>query len=296
MSSMKRIKTIAAVAALTLLAGCTTLSIDLPALTDAPTNSRSEGRIIWHDLLTQDIEASKAFYQGLFGWEFERIPFSLGFGRSSDYLLIRNQGRLVGGMFDTSASRRDVNNSQWVAVMSVADVDKGVAAVTAAGGRTLTPPTDLKDRGRIAVVEDPAGALFAVLETRDGDPALPKARPGDFLWDEVWTSDIDEAKAFYSNLADFEPFSVGAGERQYQALQINGEPSFGMLLEPLEGLKPTWASYIRVDDMSVLDRVEALGGEIIIPAQPRDLGGEVAVIAGPSGAGIVLQTWPDESE
>ena len=294
---MKRRFTLATLfAALTLAAGCTTLSIDLPALTDAPTNSRSEGRIIWHDLLTTDIDASKAFYQGLFGWEFERIPFSLGFGRSSDYLLIRNQGRLVGGMFDASASQRDGNVSQWVAVMSVADVDAAVVAVGASGGRTLTPPTDLKARGRIAVVEDSAGALFAVLETRDGDPALLKPRSGDFLWDEVWTSDIEEAKAFYSNLADFEPVSVGAGERQYQALRINGEPSFGMLVEPLEGLRPTWASYIRVDDMSLLDRVEALGGEILVPAQPRDLGGEVALITGPSGAGIVLQTWPEQGE
>jgi len=275
------------------LAGCTTLNISLPPLTETPTNTRSAGRIIWHDLLTTDIEASKAFYRGLFGWEFERIPLSLGFGRSSDYLLVRNQGRLVGGMFDAGAAREEGNVSQWVAVMSVADVDAAVAAVNTGGGRTITPPTDLDERGRIAVVEDSAGALFAMLETRDGDPALPRARAGDFLWDEVWTPDIDKAISFYSGLAAFEPFTVGEGDRVYHAVRVDGEASFGMLVEPVESLRPTWASYIRVNDMSLLDRVEALGGEIVLPARPRDLGGEVAVIVGPSGAGIVLQTWPD---
>ena len=69
-----------AIAALAVLSACTGMNINLPPVTDAPSGERFAGRIIWHDLLTTDIEGSKAFYSGLFGWEYEAIPLSLGFG------------------------------------------------------------------------------------------------------------------------------------------------------------------------------------------------------------------------
>jgi predicted enzyme related to lactoylglutathione lyase len=69
----------------------------------------------------------------------------------------------------------------------------------------------------------------------------------------------------------------------------------GLLRNPLEdkGLAPTWVSYLRVADMSALDRVAALGGQVLVPAQNRAIGGQVAIIAGPSGAAVALQTWDE---
>jgi predicted enzyme related to lactoylglutathione lyase len=276
-------------------AGCSTLSISLPAVTDAPTDYRSAGKIIWHDLLTTDIEASRAFYAGLFGWEFEEVPLSFGLGRSSKYLLIRNKGRLVGGMVDTSRLGSDVNNSQWISIMSVADVELAAEQVKAAGGEVKTPPTDLDQRGKIAVVKDNTGALFAILETRSGDPIDTAPGPGDFMWDELWTDDIAAAAEFYQALAPFEPVSRETSKGLYQGLAINGAPRFGMLQDPVEDLDPTWAPYIKVADMSLLARVAELGGKVALSAEPRALGGEVALILGPSGAGVALQTRPEES-
>ena len=66
---------------------------------------------------------------------------------------------------------------------------------------------------------------------------------------------------------------------------------------PLEGLKPVWVSYLRVENpASITAQVASLGGWVIVEARPRPLGGEVAFIAGPSGAGIALQTWPLEQK
>lgn len=279
-----------------LLAGCSTLNISLPPVTESPTAQSMPGRIIWHDLLTTDIDASQAFYGELFGWQFEELPLSFGVGRSSKYLLIRNNGRLIGGMVDTSHVGDKVNNSQWIAVMSTADVSVAVEQVKGAGGTVLTPPTDLNERGRIAIVTDDAGAVFALLETRYGDPEERPARPGDFFWDEVWTSDINAATTFYSALAPFEQVSRPTSEGRYQALALGGKPHFGLLQEPIPGLKPTWAPYIKVADMSILDRVTQAGGQVALPAEQRPLGGEVALILGPSGAGVALQTWPDEEQ
>jgi predicted enzyme related to lactoylglutathione lyase len=69
------------------------------------------------------------------------------------------------------------------------------------------------------------------------------------------------------------------------------------MLKPLDGLDPVWVSYIRVENPAqITSRVADLGGRVIVEAQPRPLGGEVAFIAGPSGAGIALQTWPLEQQ
>lgn len=280
------------VATVLLLAGCSTLSVQLPPVTDVPTNNRLAGKVIWHDLLTSDIAASQAFYAGLFGWEFEAVPLTLGLGRRGEYVMIRSGGRLIGGMLDVSRVQGEVNSSQWVVVMSVSDLDGALGAVRANAGEVLTPATDLADRGRIAVVKDSTGALFALLETRTGDPLDDEPRNGEFLWNEVWTDDIDQAAAFYEALAPFARVTRETPQGRYVGLTLGGKPRFGLLTQPVDGLRPTWAAYIKVADMSLLDRVEALGGTVVIPSQPRDLGGEVAVIQGPSGAGIALQTWP----
>lgn len=48
------------------------------------------GKVVWHDLVTPDLEKARAFYAGLFGWQFEAL--------SDGYLLARNQGRPVAGL------------------------------------------------------------------------------------------------------------------------------------------------------------------------------------------------------
>jgi len=278
------------------LAGCSTLQISLPPVTEAPTNNRLEGKIIWHDLLTNDMEGSQAFYSGLFGWDFEPVPLTLGFGRSSEYVLIRHKGRLIGGMFDTRDAGEQVNSSQWVAVMSVADIDAAARTAETAGGTILTPPTDLAARGRIAVLKDSTGALFALLQTAEGDPLDDPPRAGEFMWNELWTDDIEMAVDFYTALLPFRRVSQPVASGAYVALSINNTPRFGMLENPINGLPPTWAPYLKVDDMAVLYSVEMLGGKVLLPARPRELGGEVALIQGPSGAGIGLHTWPEETQ
>jgi predicted enzyme related to lactoylglutathione lyase len=280
------------------VAACTTVNINLPPVTQEPTGSRYPGKIVWHDLLTNDIDGSKRFYGELFGWQFEELPLSLGFGRSSKYLLIRSKGELIGGMFDVAGVDTQANSSQWVVVMSVADVEAATATVKSAGGKILTQPTDLNERGRIAVVVDPDGALFAMLETRDGDPLDREPDAGEFMWDEVWVPDVQAAAAFYKSVAPFELVSAELGNANYEGLAVDNVPRVGVLQNPAqdEGLNPTWVSYVKVQDMSLLARVTDLGGKVLLEAHDRPIGGQVAIIAGPSGAGLALQTWDDSQE
>ena len=282
------------------IAACASVNINLPSVTDSPTGERLPGKIIWRDLLTNDPAASQKFYGELFGWEFESVGTASNLESDSSYTLIRHNGQLIGGMIDTLAlnGRRDI--SQWVVLMSVEDVDASTEAVTANGGTIITPPTDLQSRGRLAVIRDAEGALLGLLETRDGDPRDSEPDVDGFLWDELWTSDVGSADAFYTKVAGLTKGTVDVDGMQdtaptYSLLKAGDTPRAGIMPNPLEGLDPVWVSYIRVKDpAAITSRVAELGGRVIVEAGPRPVGGEVAFVAGPSGAGIALQTWPLE--
>ena len=275
------------------IAGCASLNVSLPSITDSPTGERLPGKIIWHDLLTNDPAASQRFYGELFGWEFEKIGEASNLRSNSAYTLIRHNGQLIGGMVDTVALNGRDDISQWVALMAVEDIDARMKDVTGSGGEIVTPPTDLQARGRLALVRDAEGALLGLLETRDGDPRDSEPAVGGFLWDELWTTDVPNAVAFYNTLVGLEAESVdidGDEARNYSLLKAGDTPRGGVLPVPLEGLEPVWISYLRVEDPAARTaQVPDLGGRVIVKAQPRPLGGEVALVAGPSGAGIALQ-------
>jgi len=278
------------------------MNINLPAVTDSPTGERFPGKIIWRDLLTNDPAASQQFYGELFGWTFESIGAASNLDSDSDYTLIRHNGELIGGMIDTISLNGRADISQWIISMSVEDIDARIKTVTASGGKVMTPPTDLQDRGRIAVISDAEGALIGLLETRDGDPRDSEPGMGNFLWDELWTTDVENASAFYSRLAGLTAGTVDvnpdkAAAATYRLLKAGDIPRVGVMPNPLDGLDPVWVSYLRVESpAAITSRVAELGGRVIVEAGPRPLGGEVAFVAGPSGAGIALQTWPLEPQ
>ncbi len=281
-----------------LVTACATVNIDLPSVTESSTGHRLPGKIIWRDLLTDDPVASKKFYGELFNWTFESVGVAAGLSSDTTYTLIRHNGRLIGGMIDTVALSNRSDISQWIVSMSVTDIDVAVAAFMAGGGEVKTPPTDFHRRGKMAVVRDVEGALLALLQTRDGDPADYEPEVDGFLWDELWTTDVERATSFYAAVAELEAATLDIdgmpdSGTSYRLLKGGDKPRVGIMLNPLEGLDPVWVSYLRVESpASITAKVVALGGSIIVAAQPRALGGEVAFIAGPSGAGIALQTWP----
>jgi predicted enzyme related to lactoylglutathione lyase len=282
---------------LLLSAACAGVQPDLPSITESPTNSRSPGKVVWHDLLTRTPAESRRFYEELFGWEFDSVGAVLGFGSDDAYSIIRNNGQLIGGMIDANKLNSNEDISQWVTLISVDDINVAVAKFESQGGVIFTPPTDLAQRGQIAVVAGPTGALFGLLQTKDGDPADREPVTNDFLWNELWTTDVEAATRFYSDIFGYTYTDENTDEDDrdddYRVLRRDNTPRAGVMLNPFEDVKPVWVNYIRVEDPAAITaRVDELGGRILVEAQPRDIGGTVAFIAGPSGAGIALQTWP----
>jgi predicted enzyme related to lactoylglutathione lyase len=278
-----------------MIGGCATLTPDMPSITDSPTDKRHPGKVVWRDLLTNDPAGSRQFYGELFGWEFEAPGIDMGFGDEEIYMLIRHKGHLIGGMVNTKALGKTENISQWITTIAVSDINAATSSIAAGGGKLITEPKNLRHRGHVAVAEDPTGAIFALVQTRDGDPPDRDAQNNDFLWDELWTNDVSQATGFYAAIAGYEreDHEIADSDRSYSVLTVNGNPRAGIIANPFTGERPVWVNYIRVaDPAAITSQVESLGGQVLVDSQPRPAGGKVALVAGPSGAGIALQTWP----
>ena len=77
--------------------------------------------------------------------------------------MCRVGGDAVCGLYQMSDEVREEGASpNWLNYVTVADVDAAAARATEAGGAVLADAFDVLDAGRMAVLEDPQGAVFAV--------------------------------------------------------------------------------------------------------------------------------------
>lgn len=276
--------------AVAMLAGCATRGVTVPPVTPSATGVSHTGKFVWRDLLTDDVPAVKRFYGELFGWEFDDAQ------RDGAYTVITYKGRPIGGIVLAERVEADVSRSQWVSYLSVPDVDLAVEYVIANGGAVFVEPRELRERGRIAVVTDPQGALVAFVRADGGDPPDADPAPNEWLWTELWTRDTPRAVSFYETLFGYDHEEIDAGiGRPYHLLRRDGRPRAGVVELPWEEVRPNWLPYVRVEDPSaVVARVEALGGQVIFAPREDMRGGSVALIADPSGAALTIQKWPLE--
>jgi len=115
----------------------------------------------WSELVTTDVEGSKAFYGAVFGWGSE----THGEGGPTAYTEWKLSGRTVGGMMQKPPMMAAVP-SFWAVYFSVDDTDKAVERVTGLGGTLIMGPVDVEP-GRFAVVHDPQGATFNVITLKE---------------------------------------------------------------------------------------------------------------------------------
>lgn len=108
----------------------------------------------WSELRTTDIVASQSFYTEVFGW----IPQAIDDDPSFVYRMQQNDGRVVGGIFETDAMPLG-----WGVYFAVDDTDATVEKAGKLGATTIRPAEDTP-YGRMAVLIDPAGAAFAVIK------------------------------------------------------------------------------------------------------------------------------------
>jgi predicted enzyme related to lactoylglutathione lyase len=131
---------------------------------DPPDLLAAPGEWIWSSLITTDPETDAAFYQTLFDYE----VFDLPAGPGAQHLMLASES-FARASASTLPEDRPMARAHWLSYVRVVDMDASVAKLAALGGRVLVEPRVDRHGGRVAVVADPSGAAFGLLEWKAGD-------------------------------------------------------------------------------------------------------------------------------
>jgi predicted enzyme related to lactoylglutathione lyase len=116
------------------------------------------GSFCWNELYTRDMPTAKDFYQKTFGWGVEETPFEGG-----TYTLFQVDGRNIAGGLDMTKLLPDSVPPHWLVYFTVDNTADTAAKAKELGGTVVHGPADTP-MGPFAVLQDPVGAVFAIIQ------------------------------------------------------------------------------------------------------------------------------------
>ncbi len=129
---------------------------------DPPDYLAAPGEWIWSSLITSDPDTDAAFYQTLFDYEVFELPAS----GDAQHLLLAS-ANYARASVNTLPANMPKAHPYWLNYVRVDDAVAATAKVVALGGRVLVEPWVDRHGGKVAVVADPLGAPFGLLEWPD---------------------------------------------------------------------------------------------------------------------------------
>lgn len=245
------------------------------------------GTFCWPELATRDLKAAQAFYGDLLGWRANEISSAMG-----NYVICSSGDRQTAGLCAQSDEQRQQGiPSNWLSYISVANADSTVAKAKGLGAQILMEPCDVMEEGRMALIQDPAGATFALWQAKNHKGVGAYLEPNALCWTELATTNAKEAQSFYTHLFGWTVQPSSDPTMPYFEWVLDGA-HFGGMMEINEQWGPSWKQipshwmvYFMVKDVDERTaRAEALGATILV--SPRDIPkvGRFAVIEDPQGA------------
>lgn len=114
------------------------------------------GGMCWFEVNTNDSEAARAFYSELTN----TTPVAM---EDADYYHIMNRGEdMLYGVLQMNEEWAGIP-PHWMGYFTVDNTDATCEKAVAAGGKVAVPAFDM-DYGRMAVLTDPAGATFSIVQ------------------------------------------------------------------------------------------------------------------------------------
>jgi predicted enzyme related to lactoylglutathione lyase len=114
------------------------------------------------ELSTSDVDAAKEFYQAVFGWQYQDMQMPEG-----SYTMVMAGDKMIGGMQPNPMPEMPSN---WLGYIGVESVARTLSVIEEHGGKVILGETQAGEMGKLAVLCDPQGAMFAIWE-----PNMPAA-------------------------------------------------------------------------------------------------------------------------
>lgn len=243
------------------------------------------GNPCWFELSTGDLDAAQAFYGALFDWAVgvSALP-------DFDYRLAASGKDMVAGMMPLAMAPPGTPPN-WMIYICVSDCDAVVELTLAEGGKVLKAATDVPGTGRFAVLADPQGACFGILQPAPMEhppegSAFDQGKTGHGNWIELMSSDPQAALGFYGTLFGWsEDCVMPMGEMGgYHIFAQKGTQIGGMMgLGPAP--MPHWLPYFGVEEVAATIETATSRGALL-KFGPQEVPGPalIAVLCDPQGA------------
>lgn len=252
-------------------------------------DSYEPGTPCWVDLMSPDVDASTAFYTGLFGWDAED---QFDDDDTRIYTNFLRDGQLVAGM-GGQLPEMEGAPPVWNTYVAVTDVDETSKKVEAAGGTVMMPALEVMDAGRMAIYGDPTGAVISVWEAGSHTGAQVCNEANTWSWNELMTRDVDAATAFYSAVFDWTYEGMEMPFGTYHVITGGDEGGRGAVMTMPPGVPDMvpnhWSVFFKVEDAdATTERVRELGGQLVQGPDAVPGVGRIATVHDPMGGSFMI--------
>lgn len=251
--------------------------------------AHAPGSFCWFELATTDQDGAKRFYQTLFGWNVQDSPM----GPNELYSMFTLGGADVGAAYTMRKEQRDQGvPPNWLVYVAVTDAELIAERAATLGGMVLSAAFKVGEFGRMAVLQDPTGAVFAVWEAKEHAGTGTTGRVENTMcWADLYTTDQDRAAAFYSDLFGWKMVSgrelLAASPGDYYHI-ANGRDLIGGIMPATSQnpeAPPHWLVYVAVPDCAGTEaHARSLGANVYASTFSVGAEGSVAILADPQGA------------
>jgi predicted enzyme related to lactoylglutathione lyase len=254
------------------------------------------GAPIWYELMTPDPGVVASFYRATLGWEIPAEGHDMPNG--SQYREIgRAEGGSAGGVLTlTPGMASGGAKPAWFTYFDVDDVDRSVEAAVASGASVCMPPMTMDGIGRMAMISDPHGATFYVMDPTppadnpdaESDVFKPNT-PGHSWWNELQTPDEPASTAFYAELFGWNTSNaMPMGDKgDYRFVETGGKAIGAINPWLADWLPVSWLPYFGVADIDAARAAaESHGGTIRSDTHQVPGGDYIFTASDPAGAPI----------
>jgi uncharacterized protein len=229
--------------------------------------------------MAPDIDAARAFYQAVFGWEYD-----IGNPEFGGYTTARLAKGMTAGLMGPQPEAPPTP-AAWGLYFATDNIEADVARAEQLGAKVLYPTIAVGDFGSMVTFTDPTGAAFSLWQADQHIGTQVTDEPGSMTWCELYAPDAKQARDFYAALlgATAEPVPGGLeyyvlkhGEKMLAGI-MQIDPSWG-------GFQPQWIVYFAVANAEeTVALVTKHGGKIMGNIDDSPFG-RIAALMDPGGA------------
>src|SRR5437879_1067960 len=224
----------------------------------------------------------------LFGWDIHEFTMA-----PNDFFTFKMDGCDVAAAYTLPAEQRSQSvPAHWNLYVAVENADAAAGRAAKLGAKVLAAPFDVFDAGRVAVLQDPTGAVFSAWQAKRYIGFGIKGVPGAFCVADLSTPDQEAASRFYEQLFGWRIEEADENPAHNYYHLFNHNEFIGGILPPAfrdPAAPPYWQIYLQVSDCdAIAQKAKSLGAKLYMPPMKIEDIGRMAVMADPQSAAFAI--------